>query len=563
MEGVVADGARQVGSEIAGYRIESVLGEGGMGTVYLAERPQGGLCALKVLSARVAAGDPSFATRFRREAAYAEALNHPHILELFEAGAAPDGTLFHAMQYVRGADLGAMLARNGPMGLEQGLSILGQVGDALDCAHAQGLVHRDIKPGNIIVAEEASGAQAFLTDFGLSKNPSEDSVALTRQGQFIGTTAYTAPEEILAQPRGHLVDIYSLGCVLYETLVGAPPFVRERDLDVLYAHIGDPRPKVTDARPDLPATINEIVAKAMAISPTERYGSCAELIAAASALLPGGEGRQAAEMAATAQIAPSMASAPAAEQSAVGVASGGGAGEPAAAPAGGPAPAGSTAPFSEPAPGVPAPTAEPLQIFVNAGAGRGPEIVVDHEVMLGRLSTLDGALADDVRISRRHGRITRSPDGGLLIEDLDSANGTFVNGTRIAGPQRLGTGDEVRIGSTVLLVSAQPALADLPRALEAVPPPAPSAPPTEDPSADDLPQPLPTPEPVVPGTDAPQLQPSPEIGEFSLEPALPSVAKLVLRLEVDLDAGELAVWIEGGEAVRVVRDGADWRMETR
>ena len=558
MEGDVADGARHAGSEIAGYRIESVLGEGGMGTVYLAERPQGGLCALKVLSARVAAGDQTFATRFKREAAYAEALNHPHILELFEAGAAPDGTLFHAMQYVRGSDLGAMLAHSGPIGLEQALSILGQVGDALDCAHAAGLVHRDIKPGNIIVAEEASGAQAFLTDFGLSKNPSEDSVALTRQGQLIGTTAYTAPEEILAQPRGHLVDIYSLGCVLYETLVGAAPFVRERDLDVLYAHIGDPRPKVTDARPELPATINEIVAKAMAISPTERYATCAEMIAAASALLPGGEARGAAAMAAT---APSGASALAAEQPAV--ASGGGVGGPAAERVVGPASAGSTAPTSEPVPGGPAPSAGPLRIFVNAAAGRGPEIVIDDEIMLGRLSTLDGALAEDVQISRRHGRITRSSDGGLLIEDLDSANGTFVNGTRIVGPHLVGAGDEVRIGSTVLLVSAQPALADSPQALEAAPPLAASATPTENLHADDLPRPLPTPEPVVLSVDAAQPQPSSKIGEFSLDPPTPVAAKLVLRLEVDLDAGELAVAIEGGEAVRIVRDGADWRMETR
>ena len=108
------------------------------------------------------------------------------------------------------------------------MTILAQVADALDCAHAKGLVHRDVKPGNIIVAETPEDPHAYLTDFGLAKNPTEDSVALTAQGQLIGTMPYTAPEEILAQPRDHRVDVYSLACVLYEALVGVPPFVRER-----------------------------------------------------------------------------------------------------------------------------------------------------------------------------------------------------------------------------------------------------------------------------------------------------------------------------------------------
>ena len=223
--------------------MKSVLGDGGMGKVYLAERRQGGLCALKVLSGRLS-DDVSAGARFKREARYAEALDHPHILEPFyEAGEAPDGTLYLAMQYVPGADLGALLARDGAMELAQALGILGQVADALDCAHAKGLIHRDVKPGNIVVATDRGVAPyAYLTDFGLSKNPDQDSIALTKQGQFVGTTAYTAPEEILAQARDHRVDVYSLGCVLFEALVGEPPFVRDKKLDVMYAHIGDPRP---------------------------------------------------------------------------------------------------------------------------------------------------------------------------------------------------------------------------------------------------------------------------------------------------------------------------------
>ena len=251
-EGPVIGGPPGPDAQLAGYRIQSVLGEGGMATVYLAERPQGGLCALKVLSTR-RGQDLGYAARFKREAQYAEALNHPHILELYEAGEAPDGKLYLAMQYVPGADLAAVLARDGAMELARALALLGQVGDALDCAHAKGLIHRDVKPGNIIVATDGGSAPyAYLTDFGLSKNPDQDSIALTKQGQFVGTTAYTPPEEILAQERDHRIDVYSLGCVLFEALVGEPPFVRDQELDVMYAHIGDPRPRVSDRRPGLP-----------------------------------------------------------------------------------------------------------------------------------------------------------------------------------------------------------------------------------------------------------------------------------------------------------------------
>ena len=379
------------GSVIAGFAIRSALGEGGMGVVYLAERPQGGPCALKVLSAR-AESDPSFATRFKREAQYAASLEHPHILDLYEAGEAPDGTLFFAMQYVDGPDLRVLLARDGVLSLATAVTILGQIGDALDCAHAKGLIHRDVKPGNIIVAEE-SGAEphAYLTDFGLSKNPSEDSIPLTKQGQFIGTTAYTAPEEILAHPRNHLLDVYSLGCVMYEALAGSPPFVRDRDLDVLYAHISDPRPAATAVRPDLPPGIDAVIARAMAVATEDRYPSCGEFIAAARALV----------------------------------------GEDAAAAAAAPA---------------------ALRLAVTAGPATGRELSVEDELVLGRLTTFDGALADDRQISRRHSRVHRAAGGGFVVEDEGSANGTFVNGVRIERARSLAPGDELRIGSTAFVV---------------------------------------------------------------------------------------------------------------
>ncbi|HXD57089.1 MAG TPA: FHA domain-containing serine/threonine-protein kinase [Thermoleophilaceae bacterium] len=448
------------GGDIAGYRIESVLGEGSMGTVYLAERAQGGKCALKVLSER-SSNESTFAARFKREAEYAQALDHPHILHLYETGQTPDGTLFFAMEYVEGPDLHVLLEREGPLDLAVAVTILAQIADALDSAHAKGLVHRDVKPGNIIVAATPDGPYAYLTDFGLAKNPTEDSVALTVQGQLIGTMPYTAPEEILAQPRDHRADVYSLACVLYEALVGAPPFVREREIDVLYAHLGDPRPSATASRPELPAGIDEVIAKGMAIAPEERYASCTELIAAAGGLVP----------------TRAAVDAPAAVDLTVDT--------------------------------TPAETAEAtgaLRLLVTAGFGVGQELLVEDEVVLGRLETLDGALAPDEEISRRHARVYRADDG-FLVEDQQSANGTFVNGERIDEPRLLRTGDELGIGTTVFVATVSPAI-----------------------------------------NGAPVAQ---ETGN-----------RLVLRLEVDLEGGELTVAIEGGPAARIVRDGDGWRVET-
>jgi hypothetical protein len=507
-----ARGAPELGSEIAGYRLESVLGEGGMGTVYLAYGPEGGLCAVKVLSRRLAGADPSFATRFKREVQYADALDHPHVLELYEAGETPDGTLFFAMQYVDGPDLGVLLRRDGPLSLPQALAILGPIGDALDSAHANGLVHRDVKPGNVIVAEDAGGPHAYLTDFGLSKNPGADSFALTRMGQLIGTLAYTAPEEILAtEPRGHLADIYSFGCVMYEALVGTPPFLRERDIDVLYAHVGDPRPKVTQARPDLPAGIDDVIARAMAISPPERYATCAELIAAVRALIPT-EGAAAAP--------PASAAAPAPDETA------GAPGEAAAPPAVAP-----ILPTAEPPPeaAVEADDAPPgaLRLVVRDGLGRGRALIVEDELVLGRLSTLYGVLAPDHSISRRHARITRTGGGAFGVEDEHSRNGTFVNGERLEGPRVLRTGDELKIGSIVFVATV----------------PAPGTEAT-------------TPPPEAPVAEPPAAQ----VAEFVAHAEAPGT-RLTLRLELDPEAGELVIAIENGASVRIVRRSDGWHPE--
>jgi serine/threonine protein kinase len=476
---VISDTPGQHG-EIAGYRLRSVLGEGGMGVVYLAERPQGGLCALKVLSGKLGV-DPSSAARFRREAAYAETLEHPHILELYDAGETPAGGLFFAMQYVPGADLGVLLARAGVLDVAAAVSIVGQVGEALDCAHATGLIHRDVKPGNILIAQDhAAGPYAFLTDFGLSKNPSEDSIELTKQGQFVGTTAYTAPEEILAQPRDHRVDIYSLGCVLYQALTGEPPFVRERDLDVMYAHIGDPRPHASERRPDLPPGIDAIIATAMAISPTDRYPSCAAFIAAVRGVMP--------QEAASPAGAPCPTPAPTSDPTAPTV----NGSSPGAAP---------STPSAGDRGATPAPR-EVLRLIVRGGAAAGRELIVDDELALGRLITLDGAIASDLEISRRHARIRHVARDGFVVQDEYSANGTFVNGERIERMHPLAPGDELRIGSTVFVVA--PTVAQSP--------PAPTK-------------------------------------------------RVAVHLEFDTETGELSVAIERGPTARIVRDGDDWRVQ--
>ena len=255
----------EVGGEIGGYAVKDRLGEGGMGTVFLAEqRETGELVALKILQAELAQ-DPEFRRRFERESQYASSLNHPNITRLIEFGEA-DGVEFMAMEYVPGHDLTVELAA-GRLATGRTLEILEQVASALDAVHSSGLFHRDVKPANILVNDdEGTGPpRCWLTDFGLSKHPSQDSSPLTNAGFFVGTCQYVAPEQILAdRDLDHRVDVYSLGCVLYECLAGDPPFMRPREEQVLYAHIQDPPPKLSQVRPDLPAEVDAVLDRALA-----------------------------------------------------------------------------------------------------------------------------------------------------------------------------------------------------------------------------------------------------------------------------------------------------------
>jgi streptogramin lyase/predicted Ser/Thr protein kinase len=263
------------GREIAGFRIESEIGRGGMGVVYLAHQtyPERKV-ALKLLSPDLAS-DPAFRERFVHESNAAASTEHPNIVPVYGAGQA-DGALFIAMRYVEGTDLRTLLAEQGPLPPKRGVHICAQIADALDAAHERGLVHRDVKPANILVGKSD---HAYLSDFGLIRR-SEVSAAITKTGQFMGTIDYASPEQFEGKPLGPPTDVYSLGCVVFECLVGEPPFRREQDAAVMYAHLHDPPPSATARRPEVPGGVDQVIGKAMAKRPVDRYATAGELAAA-------------------------------------------------------------------------------------------------------------------------------------------------------------------------------------------------------------------------------------------------------------------------------------------
>ncbi|MEU8437246.1 serine/threonine-protein kinase [Streptomyces sp. NPDC029216] len=270
-----------LGKKIADYLIESEIGRGGMAVVYRArdlrlDRP----VALKLLAPELARND-TFRQRFAHESKVAAAIDHPHIVPVFEAGET-DGLLYIAMRFVAGQDLRALLDRTGPLPVETAARIAGQVASALDAAHDHDLVHRDVKPGNILVADGTDSEHpehVYLTDFGLTKK-SLSLTGFTSVGQFVGTLDYVAPEQIAGKPVDGRCDVYSLGCVVYEMLTGGPPFQRDDDMALLWAHQFDPPPAPSSRRPQLTATVDEVLAKALAKSPEDRWGSCLEFTGA-------------------------------------------------------------------------------------------------------------------------------------------------------------------------------------------------------------------------------------------------------------------------------------------
>ncbi|WP_354643981.1 serine/threonine-protein kinase [Kitasatospora camelliae] len=269
------------GQQLAGYRLERLIGRGGMAVVYRAEDLRlGRTVAVKLLAPELARNDV-FRQRFARESKIAASIDHPHIVPVYEAGEA-EGVLYIAMRYVRGRDLRALLDREGPLPVRQTARIAVQVASALDAAHAHELVHRDVKPGNILIAEGTDSEHpeyAYLTDFGLTKK-SLSLTGLTTVGQFVGTLDYVAPEQISGKPVDGRCDVYSLGAVVHEMITGFPPYERDDDLALLWAHLNDPPPRLTARRPELPEALDEVIATAMAKTPDDRYDSCLGFITA-------------------------------------------------------------------------------------------------------------------------------------------------------------------------------------------------------------------------------------------------------------------------------------------
>ncbi len=268
----------QPGTEVASYRIVRTLGRGGMSVVYLAEHDWlQRKVALKVLAPQLA-DDERFRERFVRESRLAASLDHPNVIPIFEAGAS-GGDLFIAMRFVEGSDLRTILHEQGALEPARAIGILRQVAAALDAAHEQGLVHRDVKPANVLLARPRSSEpveHVYLSDFGLTKRSASDS-AVTGTGQFVGTLDYAAPEQFKGETPDARTDVYSLGCVLFECLTGRPPFRSENEAGLMYAHLQQPPPLVTSERPDLPHEIDRVVGRAMAKSPDDRPRSAGEL----------------------------------------------------------------------------------------------------------------------------------------------------------------------------------------------------------------------------------------------------------------------------------------------
>jgi serine/threonine-protein kinase len=276
-----ADPGSLVGTTVAGYWIEAVVGKGGMGVVYRAEHVRlKRTVALKLLAPALA-GQVSFRERFLRECELAARLEHPNVVTVYDAGELGD-VLYIAMRYVDGAALGSLIAAEGCLEPQRALGLVDQVAGALDAAHGCGLVHRDVKPGNILVEAPGSPAErAFLCDFGIGKLAGS-ARPLTAAGELVGTVDYVAPEQIEGSSVDARTDVYSLGCVLYECLTGMVPFQKDRPMAVLFAHLNEAAPRADDGR-DVPRALADAAATAMAKDPDDRFSSCGELVQAARA----------------------------------------------------------------------------------------------------------------------------------------------------------------------------------------------------------------------------------------------------------------------------------------
>jgi serine/threonine protein kinase len=458
------------GSRVAGYVLERLVGVGGMAAVYQARDGRlGRVVALKLL-----AGDEALRIRFVREARAVAAVDHPHIIPVYEAGEA-DGVQFIAMRFVAGGTLQGVIRDSGALPPRRAAAFISQVASALDAAHAAGLVHRDVKPGNILVDTRRGGPEhTYLTDFGIAR-AMLSAGTLTNAGQFLGTPDYAAPEQINGQPVDGRADQYALGCVAYEVLSGTVPFLREMPLAVLYAHLSTPPSQVTLARPDLPFAVNEVLNTALAKVPGNRYPSCADFADAlrdALGLDPYDPSR-AARPPTTAvpvrpPISPTLPLTPPAHREARPA-------EKARA-----TPALRPSPPARPAPAPQAAAAGTWTAVVSTDRayydsvcavneqdtasisfpGEMPErriALTGAEVRIGRRSVSRGIEPEidligpprDPGVSRLHAKLVPAPDGSWTVVDLGTENGITVNGQDVPSGDSvpLRPGDRIHLGA--------------------------------------------------------------------------------------------------------------------
>jgi serine/threonine-protein kinase len=472
------------GSRVAGYLLEQLVGAGGMAAVFRARDERlGRVVALKLLASGLP-DDGRFRERFVREARAVAAVDHPHIVPVYEAGEA-DGIPFIAMRFVAGGDLRTVVDRGGGLPPVRAAAFLSAVASALDAAHAAGLVHRDVKPANMLVdAGPGRPEHVYLSDFGLARGMLSSS-GLTMAGQFLGTPEYAAPEQINGRAVDGRADQYGLACVAYTLLTGSPPFVRNLPMAVLYAHVSEPPPQVTAVRPDLSGAADQVLATGLAKAPEYRFESCGAFADALREALgigpydPTGPGRP-----------PTVTARPVGarvRETAAALASG-----TPTMPATSPAAMTPTAPLTVP----PDPSAvlpvleataakaglwtavvtadrayydsvqaasgpEAASIGFPAGCGERRFRLSGTEVRIGRRSVSRGIEPEidltgpplDTGVSRLHASLIAGPDGSWSVVDSGSPNGTLVNGSEIqpGEPVPLRHGDRIQLGAWTLI----------------------------------------------------------------------------------------------------------------
>jgi hypothetical protein len=267
-----------VGEEFAGHRIEGIAGQGGMGVVYKAtDLRLKRTVALKLIAPRFAE-DPEFRRRFEQESELAASIRHPNVITIYSAGEA-EGSLYITMELVEGTDLKEVISYYGALDPAFAARVVAQVAGALDAAHARGLIHRDVKPANILLSQEDGEYQAYLTDFGLTKRMvgGEGQTGLTQAGSFVGTLDYIAPEQLKGDQVDARTDVYSLACVFFQSLTGQVPYPRDTEPAKMWAHVGEPPPHVNQMAPQLPPELDRVVQTGMAKDKEARYQSAGQL----------------------------------------------------------------------------------------------------------------------------------------------------------------------------------------------------------------------------------------------------------------------------------------------